>query len=314
MNPQRRRGSGSQTKRRRGCRERKKRRRRGRRRRSSTRPYVSRGQGKLEAEYTADLVRPTQASAAAAKEAKKAITDSNKLSDRRKTCAELKLEISSPLLADETFYKKVYPSLHGSLDELDCLHSQKDAGRPPAEHGWQNTIHWKRQVTKDYDERAKYWRPREPSEYATQEEHTVLLYFTAFDVEDAIEASRVHDYPNSLVGFVDAARNLYGSDYQVFILVQNLSEKAKAKHSAENAEFQAQVRGANSTPNQDASARRIQRRNGLFNKKITMPEIEKELVKVSIAQRCFVIRAEKYDETVDWLVELTKDISFRPYK
>jgi len=167
-------------------------------------------------------------------------------------------------------------------------------------------VHWRRKVVKDYDQRSRCWQPRKKEDHALEEEKTILICLTAFDLEQAVANKRSGG--ETLLDIVSNARAAHGHDYQVFLLVQNLNAKAKAKRSAENASWQAEVRG-------ESGATSRGKKKDKYNANVSMDDIERELVMLTVAERdCFVLRAEKPEEAVDWLVEMTKDIAYRPYK
>lgn len=256
-----------------------------------------------------------QAINAAQKEnANKMKAANNKLT-RESSCPEISMDVSTTLLSDAHFMDKVFVDLHARLDAIGVAHSTAENGRgrkpDPACHP--KIIHWKRTVKKDWDPTYKHWKPREIIDYTVEEEKTVLIYLDANDVERAILAGRgVVDRKaspsasQSLIEIVSSARRAHGPDYQVFLLVQNLSERQKASDRVKNAEWRASVQGASaSSRSKEYQAPDI---------KVSTDDIEMDLVRVTVAERCHVVRSEKYSETVDWLVEFTKDISFRPYK
>lgn len=139
------------------------------------------------------------------------------------------------------------------------------------------------------------------------------MFMTGQEVEQAVAA---HKYPEdedrgeTLLEMVANVKKVYGLDYKVIILVQNLSQKVKAKRSAENAEFQAEVRAANGQP--VTNARR--KKTAAWDESITMEDIEQEFVRLQLVARCSIQKNEKPEDAVDWIAEFTKDIAHRPYK
>jgi hypothetical protein len=43
-------------------------------------------------------------------------------------------------------------------------------------------------------------------------------------------------------------------------------------------------------------------------------KVEKELIRMSVMERCQIVRVEGIGEAIEWLRNLTMDISNRPYK
>jgi hypothetical protein len=205
------------------------------------------------------------------------------------------------------FFEQIYTKLTANLKEIDCVYSERQAPPRPC---FPKIVNWKRKVTKDWDAAKRYWRPRKVGEDTIEEEPTILLYLSVNDIERAVEAgkqNRSGSGEGTLVDVVGKARAAHAPDYQVFLLIQNLNDKAKAKKSSDNANWQAEARGG-------AAAANAKKKKGKYNQDISMEDIEMELCRVMLAERCFIIRPDKWDEAVDWLVELTKDIGYRPYK
>lgn len=253
-----------------------------------------------------------QAKLAADKEAKSIMRGSNKLLSRAQTPKELIVDISTALMTDPTFKSKVYIDFDARLNLLECTHTQPGEERPAHAGCFERIVTWRRKVNKDYDSEKRYWRPREAGKATIEQEKTVLLYLNVFDMEDAILAKTSGEKGKTLVELASAARTAYGNDFQVFLLVQGLSEKTKAKASAANAEWTAGDKDKDGAPAAKSKSKSTKR---TFNNKVSVDAIEQELMRVQVAlHRCFVIRAETPGSAVDWLVELTKDISFRPYK
>lgn len=182
----------------------------------------------------------------------------------------------------------------------------------PARPGcFDKVIGWRRLVTRDYNPELRYWIPRPNDAYTLEQEKTVLLFLTGEEVEKAVAA---HKYPedvdktDTLIEMVSKVRKVYGLDYQVILLVQNLSHKSKAKKSAENAAFQNEVRG---TTGQNSSKRL---KKSVWDDRISMEDIEQDLVRLQLLARCSIQRNEKYEDATDWIAEFTKDVAHRPYK
>ena len=255
------------------------------------------------------------------KEAKNALKACNVLRDRSSACKEIAVDISTSLLEHSMFKDKIYPFLAARYTELHCECSSPNGGRKPDPRCHDQIIHWRRHVSKDWDEKGRYWVPRRPDEHGMQEQATVLIYLTAHDIEAAVENHKNrslmphqreqqearHQDDDTLIDIVSKARAAHGPHYQVFLLIQNLSEKAKAKQSKDNASCRNDILGA---PLANAKKPRKEK----WNANITMDDIEDELARVVVAERCFLVRAEKPEQTVDWLVEITKDVAFKPYK
>lgn len=255
-----------------------------------------------------------QTQAAIEKERKALFSASNKLISRSEACVEIEVGVSSALLASgHPFREKVSINLTASLTAVSTRYIE----RAPRAGCINNIITWKRNVTKDWDSSKRVWQPRKQEAVRWEDEATVLVYLTCAEVEAAVEtrkrretgaapSERASDTLGEIVGKVKAA---YGSDYQVFLLLQSLTDKAKAKRSAENAEWQAKAHGGTATAGSKAKKGKDK-----YNSAVSMDDIETEIVRISMAERCYVVRAETYDQTANWLLELTKDVAHRPYK
>lgn len=255
-----------------------------------------------------------QTQAAIEKERKTLFNASNKLVSRSEACVEIAVGVSSALLASgHPFREKVAINLTASLTAVSTRYIE----RAPRSSCSPNIITWKRNVTKDWDSAKRVWQPRKQEAVRWEDEATVLVYLTCAEVEAAVETrkkretgaaapERASDTLGEIVAKVKAA---YGRDYQVFLLLQNLTDKAKAKRSAENAEWQAKAHGGTA-----AAGSKAKKGKDKYNSAVSMDDIETEIVRISMAERCYVIRAETYDQTANWLLELTKDVAHRPYK
>lgn len=218
----------------------------------------------------------------------------------------MSLDFSEALLQERSpFHDQIYTKLVAHLGEIKTSYYERAA---PAAPCFPKIINWKRHVRKDWDATNRYWRPREERDWTVEEEPTILLYLSVDDVERAVEAGklgRAGSGEGTLVDIVGKARAAHAADYQVFLMIQNLSGKERAKRSADNADWQDAANGGAGTG---------RKKKGKYNANVSMEDIEMELCRVMLAERCFIIRPEKWDEAVDWLVELTKDIGYRPYK
>jgi hypothetical protein len=242
------------------------------------------------------------------KERKNGMKIANRLEDRQEHCKEITIDISAPLHADREFRDKVWIQLKARFEHLSADHKTQPA-RPGC---FDKVISWRRLVTRDYNPETRYWYPRTQDKFAFEQEKTVLLFLTGQEVERGVAAYKYPDDADkgeTLLEMVAKVRKVYGLDYQVILLVQNLSLKAKAKKSAENAVFQNEVRGGTGAPSN------TKRKTGaIWDDRISMEDIEQELVRLQLLARCSIQRNEKHEEAVDWIAEFTKDIAHRPYK
>lgn len=249
------------------------------------------------------------------KERKNGLKSASKLEDRQAHCREIFVEITSSLLEDPLFRNKYWILLTTRLDELKSDHSRVHTGGVQPKPGCFNKlILWRRDVSKDYCPERRYWVPRPYDQYTKEQEKNVLMFMTGQEVEQAVAAHKFpeeKDRGETLLEMVAKVKKAYGMDYKVIILVQNLSQKVKAKRSAENAEFQAEVR-AGGASTATVNARR--KKAAAWDDRITMEDIEQEFVRLQIVARCSIQKNEKVEDAVDWIAEFTKDIAHRPYK
>lgn len=219
--------------------------------------------------------------------------------------------MTTSLLEDNLFRNKVYVDVAARLEQLSCEHTQPGEGLAPKAGCFDKLILWRRKVTKDYASDRRYWVPRSPDKFTYEQEKNVLMFMTGQEVEKAVAAHKFpqdEDRGETLLEMVANVKRAYGSDYKVIILVQNLSQKMKAKRAAENAEFQAEVR------NNGAPTKARRKKAAAWDDRITMEDIELEFVRLQIVARCSIQKNEKPEDAIDWIVEFTKDIAHRPYK
>lgn len=247
------------------------------------------------------------------KEHKLGLKSANKLETRQERCKEIIVDISAPLLEDPVFRNKVWISLDARLNELSAEHSGPGEGKPAKAGCFDRLITWRRHVNKDYIPEGKYWKPRPKNDYTVEQEKTVLIYLTAEEVERAVAAHlfKNEDNGDTLLEMVSKVRSVYGQDFQVFILVQNLGQKAKSKRATEQAEWAAESRsGGGGTVTVPAKRKKTAK----WDDRVNMEAIEQEFTRLEVIARCSVQKNESHEHAVDWIVEFTKDIAFRPYK
>lgn len=232
--------------------------------------------------------------------------NSNKLSDRKESCREIQVRLSTALLADKYFEDKIRKSLGARYEELNC----KYVSEPPREGCHPKTIHWVRDVTKDWDSKSRCWIPRAKGANQLEEQATIIIYLTTQEVEEAVQCRKNGQMEGSLMDLATKAQQTHAAHYQIFLLVQNLSEKGKAKQRAENASWAAEAL----EKNDGQAAKKRAANNRKWNSNITMDEIKDELAMCQIAGNCHILTPEGPGETVDWIVELTKDVAHKPYK
>jgi len=232
--------------------------------------------------------------------------NSNKLSDRKESCREIEVRISSALLADKYFEDKIRIALGARYEELSC----KYVSVPPVEGCHPKTIHWVRDVTKDWDSKSRCWIPRAKGANQLEEQATIIIYLNAQEVEEAVQCRLNGQMNGSLIDLANKAQQSHAAHYQIFLLIQNLSEKGKAKQRAENASWAAEALDKDD----GKAAKKRAANNKKWNSNITMDDIKDELAMCQIAGNCHIVTAEGPGETVDWIVELTKDVAHKPYK
>jgi hypothetical protein len=145
-----------------------------------------------------------------------------------------------------------------------------------------------------------------------EEEKTILMFLGPEEIEEAVAAHKFfgdEDHGETLLEMVANVRKVHGKDYQVILLVQNLSLKRKAKASADNADWMGEA-GATAASKVAAKKKKANK----WDERITMEDIEQELVRLEVIAGCSVQKNETVDQAVDWISELTKDVAHRPYK
>ncbi|KDN38796.1 hypothetical protein K437DRAFT_276193 [Tilletiaria anomala UBC 951] len=112
--------------------------------------------------------------------------------------------------------------------------------------------------------------------------------------------------------------------HQVVILVQGLGVHFRKMRNKSNREYTAAVRqqvhqaatlGA-ATGDDTATASASRRRKGRTVEEftVTREQLDRELMKLRVAERCFVVQVEKSGEVVQWIVSIIQDVGIRPYK
>lgn len=218
--------------------------------------------------------------------------------------------VSAPLMQDSFFKGKIWTDVSARLNELRCEHAQPNNAPPATKGCFDKIIHFNRRHTKDWDAKARYWVPRRPEEYTTEEESTVLLFMSGQEVEAAVGRRKAGRSDGTLVDIITKVKQSHGYHYQVFVLVQNLQQKAKVRAKQTKERWDAVAAGTSAAQSQPKGKGKDQG----WDPSISFEEVQQELVTLTVAERCFVLRAETPSEAIDWLVDITKDLAYKPYK
>jgi hypothetical protein len=234
-------------------------------------------------------------SQAAEKARNKLFTQANKLQkSRSSTAAELIIDVSLPLASSDP---DLFTGLTDTMAEFDC---PVETFAPPPPLADRHLIRWRRKQTKTYDGDSQVWIPNEGGEVRLIEESTILLFMRANEVEDLVWNKR-------LVQVVDSLRQHYGPSRQLMVMTDGLVRWARREKNSASRSFADSVRTTLNGGSGGGGAASSER--GPMAERV-----EDELLRMSVAERCHVVRVEGTEEAVEWLRNLTMDISNRPYK
>ncbi|KAK4688871.1 hypothetical protein P7C73_g1220, partial [Tremellales sp. Uapishka_1] len=238
----------------------------------------------------------------AAKEAEKSyqkkVAEVNKLrTSKNDAVREIHLYLSHDLSLPSSPIAGALPEieskLKGNLSELHIL-SDEDSPYP-------GIIKFKRHVQARWSSSEKRFIPL-PSPH-WRWESTVVIVVPADEIVDKVAGG--NDLLSKWSSDVRLATGLSRKD-QVFIMIKGLQKYYSKTKSLANKEYTAQARaGLSGTSISSQSSLTVRPSKGT---------IEMELVKLQVAEGCFLIHVEKTEDVEDWIWNLSADIAIRPYK
>lgn len=238
-------------------------------------------------------------------EERKRWNKANKLRvSKSETVRDMIVVMDESLVMPDGPLASVADTLRTRLQEKGATFSTGPACNPPL-------IQWRRKVRARLDASGQSWVPLPREEI--DEEKTVLLYLTAKELVQ-------HAQDKTLLTMVQTLRDGLSPTHQIFIMVRGLDAHFRKQQNAANRAYTAAVRNSlleegaegpkdGTMPSSVAGAGAAPQ-PGTMSKE----QIETELIRLKVAERCFVVQVSGLVDAVEWILSVTADISIRPYK
>ncbi|CDZ96279.1 EME1, MMS4 [Phaffia rhodozyma] len=267
--------------------------------------------GKSEEEKAIAIEEKERAKALkqAEREAKKRELKVNKLrTDKTEAFRELLVELSAPSQNSSS-------SIHHLIPELEQAIIERHSSLSFFPFQRANVIRFRRRLRARYDELLKRFLPLEAEEIVP--ETTALIYLSTPELVSLVREDDLLDLPRELRKELGL-----GIKAQVMICVQGFNGWARKYRNRENREFAAMIRGRLEAPPDEMTGRRTGRAGRKTNRVGTATEvtdvtpemIEKALVRLQIAESCFLMHSETDSQMLEGIISTVGDVAIRPYK
>ncbi|KAL7412607.1 hypothetical protein BDY24DRAFT_415982 [Mrakia frigida] len=175
-------------------------------------------------------------------------------------------------------------------------------------------LKFRRRLTARYSEVKKAWIPLHPSEgkVLLVPETTVVVYLTAHELVEHLRVDPTTRKRNTLLEFPSRVRNSLKltSRATVVLIVQGIVALYRRKETMAKRDYQQRVREG---MGQGGGAGGVRAKEG-WEKELGKKEIEKELVRLQVSERCFVTYAEADEEVLAALISTIGDLALKPYR
>ena len=228
----------------------------------------------------------SQADALGEKERKKLMTDANKLkANKTETFKEIIVDVSASSKNSPDFCD-IIPLLQthleakdSSLDYFDSLLDQPPPSRPESSKRYSlpTIIRFRRLLKARYDEEDKIWVPIVGDPIIVPEK-TAIVYLTASELVDHLEpVNTLLELPYQVRKSLDL-----GPKASVMVIVQGTTALYRKKDTQAKKDFNHRIRTSMNATQGSAPAKEG------WQQQMGKEEIERELVRLQIAERCFV--------------------------
>lgn len=147
--------------------------------------------------------------------------------------------------------------------------------------------------------------PLPPGEVNHEEEKSVFVVVTHVKLLEMVESK-------TLLRTMRAFRECMGYEtHQIVLLTYGLETHFRARSQASNREYTERIRN-NLNPTADLPRRRTAAQARQTH--VTREELDMELVRLRIAERCYVTKMDKEYDLLPWMMSMIRDIAIRPYK
>ncbi|ODN76140.1 hypothetical protein, variant [Cryptococcus amylolentus CBS 6039] len=243
--------------------------------------------------------------AKAAKEAEKSLEKKmkhvNKLRvSKNDTVREVALYLSADMAKPSSPIAGALPEITTKLkDNQSDLHFMSDSDSPIP-----GAIRFKRHLKSRWDVVVKRFIPLDQPRWVW--EKTVLILITAEELVD-----KIADGDDALVQWASDVRLLLSLSQQdqVIIMIKGIEKYYSKSKSMANKDYMSAARAGlegGAVGGAMTAGRRAVRP--------TKDRIEEELVKLQVAEGCFLVHVEKTEDLEDWVFNIAADVAIRPYK
>lgn len=182
-------------------------------------------------------------------------------------------------------------------------------------------IRFRRKVKAVWNTDRRHWMPLDREEIV--DESTTIVYVDAKEIVDLVASKGL------VVWYDDLRKRLLRSvppsaekDFQIFLVVQGLIKYYAKIKANENRVYAARIRnqlaqeagGAAVEPVEAESSRAVSKSKAPAAAAAPQDEVERALLQLKFLHRCYVIHVGALIDGVEWIHQLTSDISIRPYK
>ncbi|MBW0479608.1 hypothetical protein O181_019323 [Austropuccinia psidii MF-1] len=178
-------------------------------------------------------------------------------------------------------------------------------------------VRWIRTSNKEWDEGRELFIPLESGRTIETQEPTVVAVWGGQEVSEMVQAGS-----NELIKRVQSIQS-YHQDDQIFVIIFGLEAIFKSERRSKERRLRDEIRKELLDRNLESHPAEISARQSVNQPSLNnhnesgerrREEILKELEKVKILCKCFIIRVEDRKEFGNWLWEMTMEIGVRPYK
>ncbi|TYJ54898.1 hypothetical protein B9479_004406 [Cryptococcus floricola] len=241
------------------------------------------------------------AKAKAEKSLEKKMKDANKLRvSKNDTVREVALYLSADMAKPSSPIAGALPEITTKLkDNQSDLRFMSDSDSPIP-----GAIRFKRHLKARWDVAVKRFIPLDQPRWVW--EKTVLILITAEELVD-----KIADGDDALVQWASDVRLLMSlsQQNQVIIMIKGIEKYYSKSKSMANKDYMSAARAGlegGAVGGAMTAGRRAVRP--------TKDRIEEEMVKLQVAEGCFLVHVEKTEEMEDWVFNIAADVAIRPYK
>ncbi|KIY35389.1 crossover junction endonuclease EME1 [Cryptococcus gattii E566] len=244
------------------------------------------------------------------KEARQLERDTAKLrASKQDTLREIHLYLSADMSLPSSPIAGALPEIRNRIQDCQsALHFLPESDSPIP-----GVIRFKRYLQARWDPESKRFVPLDDPRWVW--EKTVLVIITAEELVDKIaEGGEEKDLLAQWVSDVRLLLGLTMSD-QMVLMIKGLQRYYSKSRALANKDYMNAARaglegGSVGSGGGSSTAITTARING----RPTRDRIEAEMVRLQVAEYCFLVHVEKTQDVEDWVYNIAADIALRPYK